>query len=78
MEKKRIPDHSPLLAPNVACHTCGDIIQAEVVKGFHGKVEHVRYKHFNEETGCSYVVETNAMLIGEMKPLREDGSEIKL
>lgn len=76
--KKTIPDHSPLLAPNLICHGCGEVMEPEVITGFGGVVQFLRYDHKNEEKGCSYRVESNAMVVAEMKPLRDDGSEVKL
>lgn len=78
MIRKSIPDHSPLLAPNLICHGCGVVMEPQVITGFGGVVQHLRYDHKNEETGCSYRLETNGMVVAEMKPLREDGTEVKL
>lgn len=75
---KTIPDHSPLLAPDLVCHGCGEFIKPEIVQNRNGVVEFLRYTHKNPKVGCSYQVETNAMIVGEMKPLREDGTPVKL
>jgi hypothetical protein len=76
--RKSIPDLSPLLAPNLVCRGCGQIIEPKVIKGFHGAVETLRYDHRNTEVGCSYRVDSTAMTPSGMVPLREDGSEVKL
>ena len=75
--QKTLPDSSPLIANNIVCSACGDVIQPEVVSGRRG-VDCIRYKHTNKEKGCNYVVESKSFLMAEMKPLRDDGSEVKL
>ena len=67
--QKTVPDHSPLIAATVVCHTCGSFLKPEVLKSRRG-VESIKYTCHNPEFGCSYSVETNVMLVAEMTPIR--------
>lgn len=67
--QKTVPDHSPLIAATVVCHTCGSLLKPEVHKSRRG-VEMISYTCHNPETGCSYRVETNVMLVAECIPIR--------
>ena len=76
-----MPELSPLVAHDLVCHDCGKIIQPTVVMGNRGRkkvVTHLEYRHVNKEAGCNYKVESNAMTSMEMRPMREDGSEVQL
>jgi hypothetical protein len=75
--QKTIPDHSPLLLIPVACHSCGKVLEPKVIMGRHS-VSHIEYECRNEKTGCSYRIETNTYLQGEMKGVRMDGTVPKL
>lgn len=76
--QKTLPDLSPLLAPDLICHTCAEKIIGKVVTTPRGNVLHVRYEHRNEKTGCSYWFTQNTMVQAELKALRPDESEAKL
>lgn len=78
MPAKALPDHSPLLAPNVICHQCGDTIMPEPQRNFRGEVEYILYKHTNQQKGCSYTAQSTAFLQAEMRVMRSDGTEVKL
>ena len=67
--QKTVPDHSPLIAANVACHTCGSILKPQIIKSRRG-VECIRYECHNKETGCSYRTEVNTMLTAECTAVR--------
>jgi hypothetical protein len=56
-------------------------MKMKVVMGKKGPkmvARHLEYTCRNEETGCSYKVQSTAMSSGEMVPLRNDGSEVKV
>ena len=72
-----LPDHAPMLAPNVVCHKCGSVLKPTPIMGSRG-LECVRYQCINTTTGCSYRIESNVMLTGEMIGLRFDGKAVKL
>lgn len=74
---QRIPARSPLIAAPVACQQCGTILQPKVVMGRSG-VEFIEYQCVNVEKGCSYRIESTNMMTGESRPLRTDGTEVKL
>jgi hypothetical protein len=67
--QRSVPEHAPLLAGNVVCHTCGSILKPEVVKGRSG-VSAIRYSCYNKDSGCSYFTETNQYLSSEVLPSR--------
>jgi len=78
---KAIPDNSPIIAANIVCSQCGNVLLPKVVMVQRGKdqvADHVEYTCINEERGCRYKVETNVMLQAEMMKLREDGTEARL
>jgi hypothetical protein len=70
------PDRSPLLAPNVVCFTCGDVLKPKPVMGPRG-VDHIEYECRNKKHE-PYRMESTAMLQAEMRPVRPDGSAVKL
>jgi hypothetical protein len=74
-----MPELSPLIAGNLACHECGTIMEPKVImmkKGHKQVASHLEYECRNQETGCNYRVRTNHMTNSEMVGLREDGSEV--
>jgi hypothetical protein len=76
-----IPDLSPLLAPPLVCHDCGNVLKPKVVMGRRGKksvVDHLEYTCKNKETGCNYKVNSTGMCSEMMLALREDGSEVRI
>ena len=76
-----MPELSPLVAANLVCHECGEIIKPKAVMGNRGQkkvVSHLEYRHTNKKTDCNYVVESTTMTSMEMRPLREDGSLVKV
>ena len=77
-----IPDLSPLVAANLVCHDCGNILKPKVVMGHRGQkqvVDHLEYVCKNRETGCNYKVSSTTMAGSiEMVALREDGSEVRV
>lgn len=72
-----VPSLSPLIAYDIVCSQCGQIVKPEVVMSSFGRVECIKYTHINEEIGCRYVVRNNEMTRGEMIPIRPDGTEAK-
>lgn len=77
---KAIPDNSPLIAANLVCRQCGKTLEPLVVMQRRGKEEvadHLVYECKNEETGCSYRIETNVMINSEMIMIRKDGTEAR-
>jgi len=75
--QRSIADHAPLLAGDVVCHTCGNILKPQVIQGARGGVQCVRYECRNKEHGCSYATETNVYLASELFPVRPDGKAAK-
>jgi len=71
--QKSMPDHAPLVAGDVVCHTCGSTLKPQIVKGGRGGVQCVRYECHNKEYGCSYRVEATAFLASEVVPVRPNG-----
>lgn len=69
------PDHAPLIASPVICQKCGTVLKPKIIKNKRG-VTHLEYSCTNAETGCSYRIETNVYLNGEMKGVRTDGSPV--
>lgn len=74
MQKSR-PDHAPLVAAPAFCHTCGTLLKPIAVMGRNG-VQCVRYECRNEKAGCSYRVESNVYLAGEIENVRPDGTTV--
>lgn len=72
--QRSLPEHSPLIAGPVVCHTCGDFLKPQIVKG-RGGVQTIRYECHNKEHGCSYMTETNVYLTTECVPVRPDGKK---
>ncbi len=70
------PDRSPLLAPNIICYSCGDVLKPKAVMGPRG-VDHVEYECRNKKHE-PYRMESTAMLQAEMRPVRPDGTAVKL
>lgn len=66
----QLPSTSPFIAANLMCPTCAEIIEPVPVKNAKGGVRHLEYRHQNPNFGCSYIVESNAMVTAEAKPLR--------
>ena len=66
--QRTVPEHAPLVAGNVMCHTCGSILKPIPVKGRNG-VNAIRYECRNKDTGCSYMVESTAYLASEVVPI---------
>lgn len=75
---KPLPDHSPLVASDLICHGCGEILKPTVVRNAKGNVQHLEYKCVNPSYGCAYTFQSNTYAQVEMKPLRADGSEAKI
>lgn len=75
---KSIPDHSPLIASDLICHGCGEVLKPTIVRNNKGVVQKLVYKCVNPSYGCSYTFESNAYAQVEMRPLRSDGTEAKL
>lgn len=76
-----MPELSPLVAANLVCRECGEIIKPKVVMGNRGHkkiASHVEYVHVNAKTGCNYKLESTVMTTSEMRPLRADGSVINV
>ena len=75
------PDRSPLLAGDIVCYTCGEILHPKVVMGPRG-VDHIEYQCNGLIEGKRqhepYRVESTIMTSGEMRPVRPDGSAVKL
>jgi hypothetical protein len=69
------PEHAPLYAGPVACHTCGSLLKAIVILGRNG-VQGIRYECKNEKTGCSYKVDTNVYMTAEPEAIRPDGKQV--
>lgn len=78
MSSKVIPDHSPLIACDLICSGCGNVLHPTIVRNSRGAVQHLEYRHRNEVAGCSYIIHSNVMINSEMKPMRADGSEAKI
>lgn len=76
--QKNIPDFSPLVASELICAGCGDVLEFKVVKNSRGHVEHLLYTHRNEAAGCSYTCEAKVYSNLQMLPLRPDGTGVKL
>jgi hypothetical protein len=76
-----MPDRSPLLAGELACFTCGSIMKPKVVMGPRG-VDHIEYECKGEKDGKlkhdAYRIDSTAMISAEMKPMRIDGTAVKL
>lgn len=71
-----MPERSPLLAGNLVCFTCGSIMKPKIVMGPRG-VAHVEYECRNEKHD-PYRLESTAMISAEMRPVRPDGTAVKL
>lgn len=69
--QRTVPNHAPLVAGLVACHTCGTLLKPIIIKGRSG-VTTIRYECRNAATGCSYRVDTNTYLSAEVMPIRPD------
>lgn len=67
--QRTVPEHAPLIASEVVCHTCGSFLKPKVVMGRSG-VNTLVYECFNKKTGCSYKIETNAYLSSEVVAVR--------
>lgn len=78
MQLKTIPDLSPLIASDIVCHGCGDIVKPKVIQNKNKTVECLRYTHTNDEVGCRWQIETNVMMTATMVPMREDGTAVRL
>lgn len=76
-----MPELSPLVAANLVCHDCGQVIKPKAVMARRGQkevVSHLEYRHTNKKTDCNYMVESTLMTSMEMKGLREDGSMVQV
>ena len=62
--QRTVPEHSPLLAPDCVCHTCGSILKPQPIISRRG-VEEIQYACYNRKTGCSYVTRSNNYLTAE-------------
>ena len=71
-----MPEKSPLLAQNVVCGNCGTILEPKVIMGPRG-VTHVQYECRNSKHD-PYQMDSFQMLCCEMKPIRDDGTVVKL
>ena len=67
--QKTVPDHSPLIAANLICQTCGKPMKMEIIKSRRG-VEELKYACFNPESGCSYEVRVNNMVTAQCVAVR--------
>lgn len=76
--QKNIPDFSPLVASELICTGCGDVLPYTIVRNSRGHVEHLLYKHTNADKGCSYTCEAKVYSNLQMLPLRPDGSAVSL
>ena len=71
MQKRSIPEQSPLDASPAMCSGCGTLLVPEAVMGPRG-VETLRYKCENEETGCSYTFDRKVPISHmEMKGIKK-------
>lgn len=73
-----MPELSPLVAANLVCHECGNVMKPKAVMANRGQkkvVSHLEYECINPKTGCRYRVKSTDMTHAEMIPMREDGSE---
>lgn len=69
---KQLPDLSPFIASDLMCPTCSDLIKPKAIKNERtGAVLRLEYRHENRDFGCAYIVESNAMVNAETKPLRQ-------
>ena len=71
---KQLPDRSPFIASELMCPTCAELIKPVPIKNTKGAVQHLEYRHQNPNFGCSYILESNAMINAETKALRPDGT----
>ena len=69
--QKTIPDNSPVLIVPLACSGCSRPMEMKIVKGRRG-LDHVEYWCVNEETGCSYRIETKSYVNAEMRGFRPE------
>jgi hypothetical protein len=69
-----MPDRSPLLAPTLACGSCGSLMKPKVVMGPRN-TSHVHYecRHVKHDP---YIIESTAMIQGEMQPAGPDGKAV--
>jgi hypothetical protein len=70
------PDRSPLLFGDRVCFTCGDLMKKKVVMGPRG-VDHIEYECRNEKHE-PYRQDSTEMGAGEMRPVRPDGTAVKM
>lgn len=61
-----LPAHSPLIAGDLVCNTCGETMERKVVMNRQG-VDHIQYSCSNKEKGCNYFVE--AKMFSNLQPM---------
>lgn len=69
------PEHPPLIAGLVACHTCGNLLKPKPILGRNG-VQTIRYECHNKETMCSYRVDHLAYLTSEPEIVRPNEKDV--
>lgn len=60
----RLPAFNPLAYPDAVCSQCGMVMEREIERGPMNRVSKVIYRCVNEESGCSYQVESDIRLTG--------------
>ena len=62
-----LPAHSPLIAADLVCSTCGLTMEKKVIMN-RQEVDHIDYTCQNADIGCSYKVE--AKVFSGYQPIR--------
>lgn len=73
IQRRSIPEHSPLDGGTIICSGCGKEMKMTVKIGRRG-VEHLHYECINEESGCSYGFDRCVYVNAELHGIRQDGT----